>query len=71
MEAYDHFHEKLPGMRGKNLLGWLLLAYNTGPGSVEKSLKAGLDVDKTTACGDYSRNVMGGAVVFQRQGFDG
>jgi hypothetical protein len=45
-------------------------AYNTGPGNVEKSIKAGRDVDSSTAGHDYSKDVFSRAAWFKANGFD-
>lgn len=71
MAAHDFLHKRFPEIKGENLLRAAVAAYNTGPGNVAKSLKAGLDVDKTTAGGDYSKDVMGRAAAIQHLGFDG
>ena len=61
---------KYPSLSGDRLLGASLATYNSGAGNVSKSIKAGLDVDTTTAGGDYSKDVLGRARFFLSHGFD-
>jgi hypothetical protein len=47
------------------LLTAAIAAYNAGAGNVKKALKANADVDSVTTGGDYSRDVLARAEVFQ------
>lgn len=51
--------------RYKNNYHAAIAAYNTGPGSVDKSLKLGLSPDKTTAHGNYGSDVLARAEIFK------
>lgn len=53
-----YIRSKVPGLSESEYVRAAIAAYNTGEGNVVKSLKAGRDVDSTTAHGNYSADVL-------------
>ncbi len=65
-----YFRRANPALSDYDNLRAAVAAYNTGPGNVEKSIKAGRDVDSSTAGHDYSKDVFSRAAWFKANGFD-
>lgn len=53
-----YIQSKVPGLSDYQLMAASLAAYNSGEGTIVQSLKAGRNVDSTTAGGDYSSDVL-------------